>query len=212
MRLRRPRYDVPDAVTRQLARRRRTRRVVIILVLLFGLVVILDHRGCFRYRGDDWTTFDKQSATVTSVIDGDTVEIQSSPGLHETVRLLGIDAPDVPGAYWSEESRKALADRVEGKSVTFRLDSTQTRDGDGRLLAYLYAGDGENLNLGLVRDGHAYADRRQVHSFIRQFEQAEAEARAKGRGLWKDATDTQMPTWRRAWLVEHRREDRPAPE
>ena len=204
MRLRRPRYDVPDAVTRQLARRRWTRRATFLLLLLFGLVVTLDHRGCFRYRGDDWTTFDKQAATITRVIDGDTVEAQSSSGLHESIRLLGIDAPDAPDGYWSEEAKKALAERVEGKPVTLRLDSTQTRDAQGRLLAYLYRGDADNLNLELVRDGQAYAQRSEIHSMVRQFEQAEDEARGKRRGLWAEVRDDQQPAWRQRWLAQRR--------
>jgi endonuclease YncB( thermonuclease family) len=204
MRLRRPRYDVPDVVTRQLARRRRGRRVVVSLLLLFGLVVTLDHRGCFRYRGDDWTTFDRQPVTITNVIDGDTVESQSSSGHHETVRLLGIDAPDVPDGYWSAESKQALTERLDGISVTLRLDSTQTRDTQGRLLAYLYRGDADNLNMELVRDGHAYAQRSEIHSMVRQFEQAEDEARGKRRGLWAEVRDDQQPAWRQRWLADRR--------
>lgn len=204
MRLRRPRYDVPDAVKRQLARRRWTRRVVIALLLIFGLVVTLDHRGCFRYRGDDWTAFDKQPFTVIKVIDGDTVEGQSSSGRHETVRLLGIDAPDAPDRYWAEESKRALAERVESKSVILRLDSTQTRDTTGRLLAYLYPGDAGNLNLELVREGQAYAQRLEIHSAVRQFEQAEDEARGKRRGLWAEVRDDQQPAWRQRWLADRR--------
>jgi endonuclease YncB( thermonuclease family) len=204
MRLRRPRYDVPDAVTRQLARRRWTRRVVVALLLLFGLVAALDHRGCFRSRGDDWTTFDKQPVTLTTVIDGDTVEAQSPSGRHETVRLLGIDAPDLPDGYWSDPSKRALAERVGGKSVTLRLDSTQTRDAQHRLLAYVYYDDADNVNLELVRDGHAYAQREEIHSMVRQFEQAEDEARGKRRGLWADVRDDQQPAWRQRWLGQRR--------
>jgi endonuclease YncB( thermonuclease family) len=204
MRLRRPRYDVPEAVTRQLARRRWIRRAVAILLLVFGLLVILDHRGCFHYRGDDWTMFDKRPAIITSVIDGDTVEAQASSGSHEAVRLLGIDAPDVPDGHWYNESKRALAERVEGKSVILRLDSTQTRDTQGRLLAYLYKGNAENLNIELVRDGQAYAHRLEIHSMVRQFEQAEDEARGKRRGLWAEVRDDQQPAWRLRWLADRR--------
>ena len=82
------------------------------------------------------------------------------------------------------------------KPVTLRLDATQTRDKYRRLLAYVYVGDAENVNLALVRDGHAYAHRVFTHSLRRQFEQAEDEVRRKGTGLWADVTDEQMPAWR----------------
>jgi micrococcal nuclease len=204
MRLRRPRYDVPDAVTRQLARRRWTRRVVVAVLLTVGLVVFLDHRGCFRHRGDDWATFDRQAAVVTEVIDGETVRVQLASGREETVRLLGLDAPDLPDSLWANESRQALAASVQGRTVTFRLDSTQTRDAQGRLLAYLYRSDADHLNLQLVLDGHVYAHRLEIHSAVRQFEQAEDEARGKRRGLWAEVRDDQQPAWRQRWLVNRR--------
>lgn len=75
------------------------------------------------------------------------------------------------------------------------------------MLAYVYVGDSDNLNLDLVRDGEAYADRRFRHSMRPQFERAEAEARKANRGLWKEVTEAQMPPWRRDWLS--RRADRP---
>ena len=77
--------------------------------------------------------------------------------------------------------------------MTVRLDATQTRDKYRRLLAYLYLDDTENVNLALVRDGHAYAHRMYPHAQRRQFEQAEDEARGKGRGLWAEVTEPQMP-------------------
>ncbi len=39
-----------------------------------------------------------------------------------------------------------------------------------------------------------------------QFEQAENEARKKGRGLWSDVTEKQMPPWRQKWLAKQRDE------
>src|SRR4051812_38752418 len=209
MRLRGPRYDVPENVRRQLRRRRWTRRGVFAGLFLLALSVVVGRSGC--YRGDDWTTFDKQAAIVSHVIDGDTVRIRIGPdSTEETVRLLGIDAPEIThgpatqDAYWGPESAAYLKGLVEGKSVTLRLDTTQTRDRYQRLLAYLYERDIDNLNLRLVRDGQAYAHRLYPHSMIRQFEQAEDEARGKQRGLWADLREEQMPAWRRQWLTERR--------
>jgi endonuclease YncB( thermonuclease family) len=80
------------------------------------------------------------------------------------------------------------------------------------LLAYVYLSDLDCLNLDMVRDGRAYADRRYRHTFRPQFELAEAEARKKQRGLWKDLTEEQIPPWRREWLQRSRqRAGRSAP-
>src|SRR4051812_3247557 len=128
MRLRRPRYDVPETVRRQLRRRRWTRRGVFSALFLLGLSVVVGRTGC--YRGDDWATFDKQAAVVAQVIDGDTVRIRIGPdSTEETVRLLGIDAPEVAHgattqpAHWGPQSAAYLKELVGGKSVTLRLDA-----------------------------------------------------------------------------------------
>ena len=212
MRSRRRRYEIPDAVTRQLRRRRWTRRGVFGALLLLALSMLLDRFGAFRYRGDDWANFDRQDVVVARVVDGDTVRVRRNPlADEEAVRLLGVDAPemrrdDAPGpAHWGAESTAYLREAVQGRTVTLRLDSTQTRDKYGRLLAYLYLGDGAaNVNLALVREGHAYAHRSFAHSLRRQFEQAEDEARGKSRGLWAGVTEPQMPVWRQRWLADRR--------
>jgi micrococcal nuclease len=211
MRLRRRRYDVPDSVSRRLKRRRWTRRGAFGALLLLVLSVLLDRFGAFRYKGDDWGNFDRKEVVVTRVVDGDTVRVRATPlADEEAVRLLGIDAPemrrdDAPGpAHWAPEATARLRAAVQGRTVTLRLDTTETRDKYGRLLAYLYAGDGDNVNLALVRDGHAYAHRSFPHGLRRQFEQAEDEARGKGRGLWAGVAETDMPAWRRRWLADRR--------
>ena len=99
-----------------------------------------------------------------------------------------------------ERSRLAGAEIVD--PALQRLEPTQTRDKYRRLLAYLYVSDNENLNLSLVHDGQAYADRRFPHTLKPQFEQEENDARTKKRGLWKEVTESQMPAWRQKWLAQ----------
>jgi endonuclease YncB( thermonuclease family) len=198
-------------VPRRLRRRRRVRWATAILVtalLLAGLASRYAHVG---YHGDDWQAFDHRPYIVASVVDGDTVHIRP-PGLMggdlTTVRLLGIDAPEVhsrdelPPDYWASNATEALADLVDGAKIIIRLDQTETRDRYGRLLAYLYESDGDNLNLRLVADGHVYADRRFRHTLRRQFEQTENDARQKKLGLWKRVSTEQMPAWRQRWLED----------
>jgi endonuclease YncB( thermonuclease family) len=204
MRLRRPRYDVPEPVARQLRRRRWTRRGIFSVVVVLALTTFLDRWGVFRYRGDDWGNYDKRDVVVTHVIDGDTVRVRRSPQADEdAVRLLGIDAPEA-GSHWADQATAHLKQLTANQATTVRLDTTQTRDKYGRLLAYLHLADAENVNLALVRDGHAYAHRMFPHALRRQFEQAEDEARGKGRGLWGTVREEQMPAWRRHWLAELR--------
>lgn len=205
------RHDVPEAILRQLIRRRWTRRSIFNALLLLTLSAVLDRTGCFRYRGDDWLTYDKHTVTVTRVVDGDTIHVRATLGAQEeTVRLLGIDAPEISHstkeqpAHFGPEAAHRLETLIEGKPVTLRLDATQTRDKYHRLLAYVHAGEADNVNLSLVRDGYAYAHRIYPHSLQRQFEQAEDDARGKHRGLWEDVSEEQMPEWRQHWLSNRR--------
>jgi micrococcal nuclease len=126
------------------------------------------------------------TATVTRVVDGDTVEISRSVEGLSTVRLIGVDTPETHGGtqpYGPEASdftRQHLAD----KEVSLELD-VQKIDPYGRLLAYVYLPDGQMFNETLVREGYA-----QVATFPPnvkyqdRFLKAQREARAASRGLW----------------------------
>jgi endonuclease YncB( thermonuclease family) len=207
-----------DSIPRRLTRRRRVRAGVITTLLVLGLSALLDRAGLFRYPGDDWANFDHKQFLVSHVADGDTLTVRPAGGGGETrVRLVGVDAPELPGGeggtahHWGREAKGYLAGRAERQLVTLRLEPTQTRDKYGRLLAYVYLGADENVNLALVQDGQAYAHRDFPHSLRTQFEQAESEARKKGRGLWETVSEEQMPAWRRRWL-RSRREARGGPQ
>jgi micrococcal nuclease len=190
-----------------------------VIGLLLALAAGIDRLGGFGRFGksarDDWTSFDHRSFLVSRVVDGDTIHVRShaaDAGKGETiVRLVGIDAPEMidPAtgrpAHWAERATRYVQGRAAGKVVSLRLEPVETRDRYDRLLAYVYLSDGDCLNLDLVRDGQAYAERRHRHSYRPQYEQAESEARRKKRGLWKDVTEQQMPPWRRVWL--HRRDE-----
>ena len=82
------------------------------------------------------------------------------------------------------------------------MDATQTRDPAGHLLAYVYFTDTDLINLDIVHDGQAFADRRVTHSLHQQIEQAENEARKKQRGMWKEMKWNDQPEWRQEWVRE----------
>ena len=105
---------------------------------------------------DDWATFDHHSFPLTGQI-----------------KLLGITAVDQD---W-------LRDQTAGQDVTLLLQSPQTRDASGRLLAFAFLGD-QNLSVEAVRQGMARADRREKSLFDGVIRPAEAEARKKMRGMW----------------------------
>jgi micrococcal nuclease len=124
---------------------------------------------------------------VTKVTDGDTIHV-TYRGKDERVRLIGVDTPEVAwygghGKCFGPEAGRYTQSRLDGATVSLHFD-VGLRDRYGRLLAYVYLGD-ELYNLTLVQLGYARAD--PVPPDTRMagaFSDAQAEARAAGRGLW----------------------------
>jgi micrococcal nuclease len=124
---------------------------------------------------------------VTRVIDGDTIDVESVG----TVRLLGVDAPEMHGANdvaerFARESADYVRRRLLGQTVRLELD-WQKLDRYGRTLAYVQLDDGSLFNADLIRDGYAVAYVQQPYRRMDEFIGLEREARLAGRGLW--ATD-----------------------
>jgi len=145
-----------------------------------------------------------QTATVTRVIDGDTVAIEYANGTEDTVRLLGVDTPETTLSRvsaeefagisdttagrdhlfnWGERATDLAEDELEGEQVEIVVDAESDRRGYfGRLLAYIYV-DGENFNERLLADGYArmYDSQFSMRSEFREIEQQAREDRV---GLW----------------------------
>lgn len=104
---------------------------------------------------------------------------------HDTEEYLvyaGIRAPqnDEP---LQEESTRRNTELAAEKEVRLRFDD-EHRDGDGRLLAYVFDGD-QFINETLVREGLAYVRlTTSSQRFGKRLLAAQAEARKKGRGIW----------------------------
>lgn len=93
--------------------------------------------------------------TVTHVVDGDTVDVVSSAGVEERIRVVGIDTPE-QGECGFEEAADALARLVADQTVTLVTGARDDRDRYGRLLRYLDIGT-VDAGLELIRAGHAIA-------------------------------------------------------
>lgn len=130
-----------------------------------------------------------QAFSVVKIIDGDTF-VANYNGLHETVRLIGIDTPEL-SPYGKEdcfsfEAKAALNDLLGAGPVFFEPDPTQQdRDKYNRLLRYVYLGDGRFVNELLLQEGFAYEYTYRV-PYLRQTEFLETEQKARllQKGLW----------------------------
>lgn len=128
---------------------------------------------------------------VTKVVDGDTLRVDLD-GVAETVRMLGVDAPDPatttrPAEHYSPESARYTRERLEGKKVRLEMDnayaSSGYKDGDGKILAYVYS-SGRLFNLDALTEGYARVEPGHTPSRMGELRRAEREAFIARRGLW----------------------------
>jgi len=120
------------------------------------------------------------------VIDGDTLVVTLDGGEH-TVRLLGIDAPELGDAggqaALAEQATAALATLVGDGAVTL-ISGAEPNDDGGRLLRHVARGD-LVFSVELARQGwvraHEYTPNTLLYGAIAD---AQREARAAARGLW----------------------------
>lgn len=134
----------------------------------------------------------RTNALVTSVIDGDTVEVRFR-GRPLTVRLIGIDtpesvAPGEPVGCFALEASSYTARRLEGERVRLEFDAERI-DPFGRTLAYAWLGD-ELFNETLVREGYAFVTTFPPNvRYVDRFRAAQREARSADRGVWGRCVD-----------------------
>jgi micrococcal nuclease len=127
------------------------------------------------------------TAIVARVVDGDTIVLRGG----ERIRYIGMDTPEsvkpgTPVQCFAKAAGHENARLVAGRRVRLRYDA-ERRDRYGRTLAYVYrASDGLFVNAELVRRGYA----RQLtippnvaHAPL--FARLAAQARERGRGLWR---------------------------
>lgn len=132
----------------------------------------------------------KKSYPVLAVVDGDTI-IVDLDGKKETVRLIGIDAPekDDPRTKVRCFGIQALNKAKElliGKKVKLQGDPTQgNRDKYHRLLRYVFLENGENVNQLMISEGYAFEYTYHLPYFYQEkFKEKQIEAQKNERGLW----------------------------
>ena len=148
------------------------------------LVVVAAQRTCGG-TGDRYP--------VVSVVDGDTIKVRLG-GAVESVRLIGIDAPETgapgrPDQCFGTEAGAKARELLAGRAVRLEFDASQgRRDRFDRLLAYVWVDD-ELYNEWMVRQGYAREFTYSApYRYQADFKAAEAEARGAGRGLWAEDT------------------------
>jgi endonuclease YncB( thermonuclease family) len=94
-------------------------------------------------------------ATVSDVVDGDTLDARLTDGSVLRVRLIGIDTPEA-GACGADRATAALEQLVLGRAIALVGDPTQGgQDRFGRSLFYVDRDDGLDAGRELLRSGWA---------------------------------------------------------
>lgn len=135
----------------------------------------------------------KEIARVVRVIDGDTIEV-SLNSKKETVRLIGIDAPELADPRstiecFAKEASDKAKEILTGKTITLESDPTQgVRDKYGRLLCYVFI-DNLNFNKLMISEGyaHEYTYQNNPYKYMLEFKNAERIAKEENKGLWNDS-------------------------
>ncbi|MFB6107216.1 MAG: lamin tail domain-containing protein [Haloplanus sp.] len=176
--------------------------------LLVALLVVVAGCGGVADPSPATTTGGSATVRVTHVVDGDTVDVRFADGRTESVRLVGVDTPEVRGGVHpaefgvpdTETGRSCLrrfADRASAyatrrladRRVTLRYDHlTGRRDRYDRILAYVVV-DGSAFNAALLEGGYARFYDTPFEEYDR-YAALERDARADGRGLWSCAAGT----------------------
>ncbi len=136
------------------------------------------------------------AARVVEIVDGDTVKVFTSSDGKLTVRLLGIDTPELETSLRARregvadclavEASAALSGLIAGKDIKLELDTNKdSYDKYGRMLAYIFV-DGANINQQMIEQGYAYeyTYRAEQYKYQKQFKSAQKQAEAKRVGLW----------------------------
>lgn len=158
----------------------------------------LDSDSVYTINNMDFGNYTEEASELYSVhkiIDGDTLSV-TIDGIGQTIRLIGIDTPEIAGPYTSAEcygaeASSAAKEKLAGKKVRLAADTVSgNRDKYGRLLRYVYLEDGTLLNEWLVLEGYAYeyTYNNISYEFQAEFKAAQILARQNQKGLWEACT------------------------
>jgi micrococcal nuclease len=133
-----------------------------------------------------------QTVKAAKLVDGDTLHVTLPDGTDDTVRFIGINAPEITkgkNECLGQEAKQFVADAVTESDITITADPTQAdRDRYGRAIRYVGLVDGTDLQKELIAAGLVqetqYAARYQRQTLYVEVERL---ARVEQRGGWASA-------------------------
>ncbi len=129
---------------------------------------------------------DEITAKVISVIDGNTLEVESGLKEKYIIMLAGIDSPELHQEY-GEKAKKLLEKLALKKNVTVKFVG---KDRWGNYLAEVIIEGKFDPRLELLKEGLAWTAERNP---LPELEEYRTRAQQKGKGLWKQQDP--VPPW-----------------
>ena len=130
-------------------------------------------------------------AQVAYVVDGDTVQMETSDGQELRIRLYGIDAPEMSQDYGADSSRHLTALIGEGQWVSLKTIDVDRYD---RQVSLIYLPSGELVNREMIARGQAWVYIDYCHIPECELWQVDQRAARERRlGLWQASTPE--PPW-----------------
>lgn len=130
---------------------------------------------------------------MVHVADGDSLTLVGSDNIELSVRLYGIDAPEL-GQPYGFEAKQALNSLVASSKVSL---GNLSKGKYGRYVANVFVAD-VWVNKEMIVGGYAWCD--QVNAFDKALYTTERDAKKLRRGLW--AAPDPVPPW--VWRAERK--------
>jgi endonuclease YncB( thermonuclease family) len=123
---------------------------------------------------------------VTSVIDGNTIEMLADDNESYKIMLYGVDSPEL-GQEYGEKAKKFLEKMILDKSVNVNI---QGKDRWGNRSGIILIEGTVDPRIALLEAGLAWTAERDP---VQELEGIKEKARENGKGLWKEQDPT--PPW-----------------
>jgi micrococcal nuclease len=137
--------DLPKIPKEKNNKKRSKNRDIILLIGLIVVLLIVDYPFIDDFLKKELITH--ETGIVEEIIDGDTIKIGN-----ETIRLLGINAPEKGKCYY-DDARHFVSELILNQTINLERSKEDT-DMYKRKLRYAFF-QGENVNLKIVRQGLA---------------------------------------------------------
>ncbi|HEY3309064.1 MAG TPA: thermonuclease family protein [Desulfuromonadaceae bacterium] len=172
------------------------------LLLICLVLLLLSVGNCLAARTVE--------GVVRKVYDGDTILLATREESRLKLRLYGIDAPETvkpgqEGQPFGEVSKRTLMYKIMGRSISAEIVDIDQYHRAVAVIRY----SGRDINREMVAEGLAWAYRQYLQgAYTSEYITAEESARARHKGLWRDANPTPPWEFRQALKKTNRRHRR----